>query len=76
MKLNTAWSAQILRPISWFSSRGSRASLRGNVLAIAGAAAVLGGCGSDPAAKALPQSDEPPRQVRVAAFLEPRRLGD
>jgi RND family efflux transporter MFP subunit len=72
-KLSTAWSAQILRAIiALFICRGSRMTLRGNLLAIAGAAVVLGGCGNGPAAKAVPQSDDPPRQVRVVAAAKAR----
>ncbi len=50
----------------------SRASLSGNLLAIIIAAAVLAGCGSDPAASSLPQGDDAPRQVRVAAATKTR----
>ncbi|MGH7929535.1 MAG: hypothetical protein ACREQV_17245, partial [Candidatus Binatia bacterium] len=38
-----------------------------NLLAIAIAGAALAGCGSEPSARAFPETADEPRQVRVAA---------
>jgi RND family efflux transporter MFP subunit len=62
---------QIVRTILSCGRGASRASWSRNFAAVAGAAA-LAGCGHDSPAKALPESAEPPRQVRVVAAAKAR----
>ncbi len=64
--------AQIMRPIGMLGKGGFPASLWSSLPAIAIAAALLGACGSEPAARTLPPEESAPRQVRVAAASKAR----
>jgi RND family efflux transporter MFP subunit len=72
LKLSITFGAQIRRRTELLARRGSATGLLLSWLAALGAAAMLGGCRNDPVARTLPQNDDPPRQVRVAAATEAR----
>jgi RND family efflux transporter MFP subunit len=72
MKTRVELTSPFLRAVDARFGGAYRRSWRARWLAVAMVAAALAGCGSEPSARALPESADEPRQVRVAAATKTR----
>jgi hypothetical protein len=71
-KLITAFCSKIVLTTGLAAGGGSAAGWSRNLFVIAVVTAALGGCGSDPSARTLPQEADEPRQVRMVAATKAR----